>query len=76
MPEIAPLAARLKNVLPPRLGGPVVLLEAAHDADVVIFGHFGLDGFEYISDIWSGGLVGTTVRLKLPAGRQGSVAGA
>jgi hypothetical protein len=30
----------------------------------VIFGHVGLDGFQYISDIWSGGLVGTTVRLK------------
>ncbi len=63
-PEIAPLAARLRNVLPPRLGGTVELLESARDADVVIFGHFGLDGFEYISDIWSGGLVGTTVHLK------------
>jgi 1-acyl-sn-glycerol-3-phosphate acyltransferase len=63
-PEIAPRAARLRNVLPPRLGGPVVLLESARQADVVIFGHVGLDGFEYISDIWSGGLVGTTVRLK------------
>jgi 1-acyl-sn-glycerol-3-phosphate acyltransferase len=63
-PQIAPLAARLRYVLPPRLGGTVALLESARDADVVIFGHFGLDGFEYISDIWSGGLVGTTVRLK------------
>jgi 1-acyl-sn-glycerol-3-phosphate acyltransferase len=63
-PEIAPLAARLRNLLPPRLGGPIVLLESARDADVVIFGHVGLDGFQYISDIWSGGLVGTTVRLK------------
>jgi 1-acyl-sn-glycerol-3-phosphate acyltransferase len=63
-PEIAPLAARLRNVLPPRLGGTVELLESARDADVVIFGHVGLDGFEHISDIWSGGLVGTTVRLK------------
>ena len=63
-PEIAPLAARLRNVLPPRLGGTTVLLESARYADVVIFGHVGLDGFEYISDIWSGGLVGTTVRLK------------
>jgi len=63
-PEIAPLAARLRNVLPPRLGGTVALLESARQADVVIFGHVGLDGFEYISDIWSGGLVGTTVRLK------------
>jgi 1-acyl-sn-glycerol-3-phosphate acyltransferase len=63
-PEIALLAARLQNVLPPRLGGTLELLESARDADVVVFGHFGLDGFEYISDIWSGGLVGTAVRLK------------
>jgi 1-acyl-sn-glycerol-3-phosphate acyltransferase len=63
-PKIAPLAARLRNVLPPRLGGTVVLLESAREADVVIFGHVGLDGFEYISDIWSGGLVGTTVRMR------------
>ncbi len=64
-PDISHLAARLHNVLPPRLGGTLELLQSARDADVVIFGHVGLDGFEYISDIWSGGLVGTTVRLKL-----------
>ena len=63
-PQIAPLANRLQNLLPPRLGGPIALLDSAREADVVIFGHVGLDGFEYISDIWSGGLVGTTVRLK------------
>jgi 1-acyl-sn-glycerol-3-phosphate acyltransferase len=63
-PDVAPFADRLQNLLPPRLGGPLALLESAPDADVVIFGHVGLDGFEYISDIWSGGLVGTTVRLK------------
>jgi 1-acyl-sn-glycerol-3-phosphate acyltransferase len=64
-PLIAPLAARLRHVLPPRLGGPVALLEASRGMDVVLCGHVGLDGFEYISDIWSGGLVGTTVRVKL-----------
>ncbi len=63
-PEIAPLASRLQNLLPPRLGGTVELLESAGSADVVIFGHVGLDGFEYISDIWSGGLVGGTVKMK------------
>jgi 1-acyl-sn-glycerol-3-phosphate acyltransferase len=81
-PEVAPLAARLRYLLPPRLGGTVALLESARDADVVIFGHFGLDGFEYISDIWSGGLVGTTVRLKfwrfpaaqVPVDRDGLIA--
>jgi len=63
-PDVAPLADRLRYLLPPRLGGTLTLLESARDADVVIFGHVGLDGFEYVSDIWSGGLVGTTVRLK------------
>lgn len=63
-PEVAPLAARLQHLLPPRLGGTIALLQSGAGADVVIFGHVGLDGFEYISDIWAGGLVGTTVRLK------------
>jgi 1-acyl-sn-glycerol-3-phosphate acyltransferase len=63
-PDIAPLANRLQNVLPPRLGGPVALLEEARGADVVLFGHVGLDGFEYIRDIWAGGLIGTTVKMK------------
>jgi 1-acyl-sn-glycerol-3-phosphate acyltransferase len=63
-PELAPLAERLSHLLPPRLGGTIALLEAAPDADVVIFGHSGLDGFEYVSDIWAGGLIGTTVRIK------------
>jgi 1-acyl-sn-glycerol-3-phosphate acyltransferase len=64
-PHIAPFANRLRHVLPPRLGGPLALLDEADGrADVVFCGHVGLDGFEYISDIWSGGLVGTTVRVK------------
>lgn len=63
-PQIAPLADRLRNVLPPRLGGPIAMLDAARGADVVLFAHVGLDGFEYISDIWGGGLVGTPVKLR------------
>ena len=30
----------------------------------MVCGHVGLDGFEYIRDIWAGGLVGTTVRVR------------
>jgi 1-acyl-sn-glycerol-3-phosphate acyltransferase len=63
-PELTPYARRLRYVLPPRLGGALTLLDSARDCDVVLFGHYGLDGFEYISDIWSGGLLGTTVKLK------------
>ncbi len=63
-PDIAPLAKRLRWVLPPRLGGPLALLDEGRGADVVMCGHVGLDGFEYIRDIWAGGLVGTTVRVR------------
>jgi 1-acyl-sn-glycerol-3-phosphate acyltransferase len=63
-PHLAPLAARLRHVLPPRLGGPVALLEQGRGTDVVFCGHVGLDGFERISDIWSGDLVGGTVRVR------------
>jgi len=64
-PDVAPLANRLHNLLPPRLGGPLALLEETRGVDVVVCGHVGLDGFEFISDIWSGALVHTDVRIKL-----------
>ncbi|MBA2507069.1 MAG: lysophospholipid acyltransferase family protein [Thermoleophilaceae bacterium] len=63
-PELAPLADRLQHVLPPRLGGTLALLEEGHGTDVVICEHVGLDGFEKVSDIWAGGLVGTTVKVR------------
>jgi 1-acyl-sn-glycerol-3-phosphate acyltransferase len=63
-PEVAPLANRLRHVLPPRLGGAIALLKAAPGVDPVICGHVGLDGFESMSEIWRGGLVGSTVRIR------------
>ena len=64
-PQIAPLAEQMVNLLPPRLGGPLALLETGSEMDVVFFAHVGFDGYEYISDIWQGGLVGATIRMKL-----------
>ncbi len=63
-PEVAPLADRLQHILPPRLGGPIALLEEATDADVVFCGHAGFDGYAHISDIWSGRLVGKTIHIR------------
>lgn len=63
-PEVAPLAARLKSLLPPRLGGPLALLEEGAGMDVLFCGHVGFDGFQYVSDVWAGRLVGTTIRIK------------
>ena len=55
--------AALRHVLPPRRGGPLALLDAAPDADVVICAHHGLDGLARIADIWAGDLVGRCIEL-------------
>ncbi len=60
-PELWERASRLRHVMPPRLGGVLTLLEAGHD--VLICGHDGLGGFARISDLWSGAIVGRTVRV-------------
>lgn len=64
-PEVSPMANRLQNILPPRLGGPLALLDDAAGVDVVFCGHVGFDGLEHISDIWSGELVGRTIAVTL-----------
>ena len=63
-PDLAELAEPLRDTLVPRTAGFVALLQRAPDADVVFCSHVGLDGFEYIRDIWRGGLVGATVRIR------------
>lgn len=63
-PEIAPLASRLRHLLPPRLGGPLALLEEAEGVDVVFCAHVGFDGFQHIRHIWAGRLVGATIRVR------------
>ncbi|MGB7859391.1 MAG: lysophospholipid acyltransferase family protein [Acidimicrobiia bacterium] len=59
---IGELAQRLRRVLPPRPGGTLALLDAS-SADVVLLMHKGLEGFASVKDIWSGGLVGTTITV-------------
>jgi 1-acyl-sn-glycerol-3-phosphate acyltransferase len=63
-PDLAPLASRFRHVLPPRLGGPLALLEQARGTDVVVCAHAGFDGFARVSDVWRGDLVGTTIRMR------------
>ncbi|MGZ8784148.1 MAG: lysophospholipid acyltransferase family protein [Acidimicrobiia bacterium] len=81
-PAILERAQRLRHLLPPRLGGPLALLDATSPADVVILTHHGLDGFAHLRDIWAGGMVNTTVRVEfwriprsgLPTDRAGRAA--
>jgi hypothetical protein len=43
--------ASAPNVLPPRPGGLLALLEALPDADVVLIDHDGLDAYPTLSDL-------------------------
>ena len=63
-PDLYERAAALRSVLPPRLGGPLALLDAQPRADVVIAAHTGLDGFSHIRQILGGGLVGSTIQVR------------
>lgn len=62
-PDLAGRAARLRNTLPPRLGGPLALLDRGEGLDVVFLGHVGFDGLAEVKDILSGGLVHTRIRV-------------
>lgn len=62
-PSLHARASAWTEVLPPRLGGPLALLDAS-DADVVIAAHAGLGGFSHIRNILAGGLVGSTIRVR------------
>lgn len=63
-PALVPLAEKLQHTLPPRLGGTLTLIEHTPH-DVVVFAHTGLEGFARPSDLWRGGLIGKTVRVKI-----------
>jgi 1-acyl-sn-glycerol-3-phosphate acyltransferase len=56
-------AEKLARVLPPRLGGPVALLDEAPTADVLFLAHTGLDGARTMADFLNGALVGARVRV-------------
>lgn len=81
-PENAERANRLRHVLPPRLGGPIAVLEETAPCDVVFCGHAGFDGLRTAGDIWRGKLVGRTIHVRfqrfpgadVPAERDGKVA--
>ena len=60
---VGELAAGYQQVLPPRPAGTLAMLDA-RPLDVVVMAHRGLEGFAEIRDIWSGGLVGSDVRVR------------
>jgi 1-acyl-sn-glycerol-3-phosphate acyltransferase len=53
----------LSRVLPPRLGGPLGLIECSPNADVVFCVHTGFEGAGTFNDLMKGTLVGAVIRV-------------
>lgn len=64
-PVLLERARSLQNVLPPRLGGSLALLEAAEGVDAVFLAHTGLESATRYQSILGGGLIGSTVRVRM-----------
>jgi 1-acyl-sn-glycerol-3-phosphate acyltransferase len=72
---------RLRNLLPPRLGGVLGLFEKNPGADILLFGQVGFEGVRRVLDLWNGVLIGRTVRVEfwrrpwaeVPADREGQI---
>jgi 1-acyl-sn-glycerol-3-phosphate acyltransferase len=61
--DLVARAEQLRNVLPPRLGGTLALLEAESGADAVFCVHFGFDGIRSFYDFLGGGLIDRTIEV-------------
>ncbi len=65
-PELYPLASAIKNLLPPRVAGPLALLDRndAARADVLFCAHTGFEGTRHLRSFLSGSLLGAHVRIR------------
>ncbi len=61
--ETLALAKRLRHTLPPRLGGPLALLQNNPGMDVVVCAHTGFEGTGSFWELWNGKMVNTTVQI-------------
>ena len=65
MGELFEIAQSFRMVLPPKLGGPLGLIDAAPGVDIVLLEHSGFEGAANFSRFWNGALVGRTIRVRL-----------
>ena len=56
-------ATRLRHVLPPHYGGPLGLIDACPEADLLIVAHVGFEGIARFGDALGGALIGARVEV-------------
>ncbi len=59
------IAAGYTHVLPPKLGGPLALLEALPNVAILFLEHQGFEGARSFGEFFRGGLVRATLRIRL-----------
>jgi 1-acyl-sn-glycerol-3-phosphate acyltransferase len=62
-PGLQRIAEGLRHTLPPRLGGPLGLLDHNPGADAVFCAHTGFEGAASVRDLLAGALIGREVRV-------------
>ena len=72
-PGRAERMSQLRQCLPPRLGGPLALLEGAPEADVVLLVHYGFDGLRGVGDVLRGDLAKRKVAVRLVRFRRSEI---
>jgi 1-acyl-sn-glycerol-3-phosphate acyltransferase len=61
--DLLGLASSMRNVLPPKLGGPIALLQENPRTDLVLLAHVGFEDVESLATVFNGSLVGRTIRV-------------
>ncbi len=64
-PDLAARARTLRHVLPPKLGGPLALLDASPEADALFVAHVGLEGLANVRDLFDPSLVGRKLQVRM-----------
>ncbi|MCO4763906.1 MAG: 1-acyl-sn-glycerol-3-phosphate acyltransferase [Myxococcales bacterium] len=64
-PRLFDLATEMQAVLPPKLAGPLALLDASPGTDVVVLEHQGFERAASFKEVWRGGLVGARLRVRV-----------
>lgn len=62
--EVGDTLRRLRNVLPPKFGGPLALLARNPATDLVLLGHTGFEGIERLTDLVNGALIGRVINVR------------
>jgi 1-acyl-sn-glycerol-3-phosphate acyltransferase len=64
-PALSSIAHTYQHVLPPRLAGPLALMQQAPHLDVVLLEHVGFEKVSYFKEFWKGALVDCTVHVRI-----------